>query len=79
MHKMSVLKHAQTYFGGHLYIFTADAKDFFNQLRLAAWLWHRVGLFWLPLDDAHDNYSCVAEYTLGFGLSSLTPFRVHTV
>ena len=69
LHDEVVLKHAGLVYDEPLYAFTADAADFFNQLRLAAWVLHRVGLLWLPLDDSHAFYTCVAEFVLGFGFS----------
>ena len=35
LHNTAVLKHASAVYGEPLFILTADAKDFFNQLMLA--------------------------------------------
>jgi len=69
LHNMTVLGHAGPVLGQPMFVLTADAKDFFNQLRLAAWAIHHVGLLWLPLDMTHESFSFVAEYTLGFGIT----------
>ena len=67
LHDLVVLKHAASQLGEEVFVFTADAKDYFNQLQLAPWCLPHVGLLWTPLVDSHDNCSCVAEYSLGFG------------
>ena len=69
LHNMAVLGHAGSVLGQPVFVLTADAKDFFNQLRLAAWAIHHVGLLWLPLDMTHESFSFVAEHTLGFGIT----------
>ena len=68
LHDITVLKHAASCLGEHVYVFTADAKDYFNQLALAQWVIPHVGLLWTAF-DGHADYSCIAEYSLGFGYS----------
>ena len=70
LHDITVLKHAAFCLGEDVYVFTSDAKDYFNQLRLAPWCLPHVGLIWTTLDASHSDYSCVAEYVLGFGYSN---------
>ena len=69
LHDLCVLKHAASQLGEDVFVFTADAKDYFNQLKLAPWCWPHVGLLWTSLGDARSDYTCVAEYSLGFGFS----------
>ena len=69
LHNTAVLKHVSAVYGEPLFILTADAKDFFNQLMLAVWCRHHVGLLWLPLDTNHEFFTFVVEHSLGFGIS----------
>ena len=69
LHDLCVLKHAAAQLGEEVFVFTSDAKDFFNQLKLAPWCLPHVGLLWTALHDEHANFTCVAEYSLGFGFS----------
>ena len=69
LHNTAVLKHASAVYGEPLFILTADAKDFFNQLMLAVWCRHHVGLFWLSLDAKHELFTFIVEHSLGFGIS----------
>ena len=65
------MKHAAPCLDEHVYVFTADAKDYFNQLTLALWAMPHVGLLWTAF-DGHVDYSCIAEYMLGFGYSCVS-------
>ena len=69
LHNTAVLKYAAAVYEEPLFILTADAKDFFNQLMLAVWCRHHVGLFWLSLDAQHELYTFIVEHSLGFGIS----------
>ena len=66
LHNTAVLKYAAAVYEEPLFILTADAKDFFNQLMLAVWCRHHVGLFWLSLDAKHELYTFIVEHSLGF-------------
>ena len=69
LHNTAVLKHAAAVYEEPLFILTADAKDFFNQLMLAGWCCHHVALLWLPLDVEHKIFAFAVEHSLGFGIS----------
>ena len=69
LHNTAVLKYASTVYGEPVFVLTADAKDFFNQLMLAPWCRHCVGLLWRPLSDEHADFTFVVEHSLGFGIS----------
>ena len=68
LHGVTVMKHAASCPDEHVYVFTANAKDYFNQLALALWVMPHVGLLWTAF-GGHVDYSCIAEYSLGFGYS----------
>ena len=58
LHDITIMKHAASCLDEHVYVFTADAKDYFNQLQLARWAMPHVGLLWTPL-EGHVGYSCI--------------------
>ena len=62
------MEHAVPCLDEHVYVFTVDAKDHFNQLALALWAMPRVGLLWTAF-ASHVDYNCIAGCSLGFGHS----------
>ena len=63
LHNTAVLKHASAVYGEPLFVLTADAKDFFNQLILAVWCRHHVGLLYGYLSTPNTSYSLSSSNT----------------